>query len=397
MLSRRAFLRRAGTAAVGLVIPHSVVWSREQTWRVTGRDVPELVSFDRAMQEIMQRYSIPNGALAIAYNDRLLLARGYSWNDGGITTQPDTLFRIASVSKPFTATGVLLLAQEGKLDLDGAVVDLVDLSAKQGTPDPRLGQITVRMLLQHLAGWDRDLTFDPMFETWRIEQGLGIDGPVTQQDIIGFMSGEPLQYDPGTRFAYSNYGYMLLGRVIEAASRQSYETYIQDHVLRPIGITQMQLAGATREERLENEVEYFSQGTVQPYDAFNIRLMDAHGGWLASTIDLVRFGALHEKLLNRTYLDIMFGEPLIGVGESGIYYGCGWHVQVVDGSRVGAWHAGTLSGTTAALELRGSGVTWAILFNELNEHDVNAYFDDIGYWMELAGSQVRSPPEGEAF
>jgi CubicO group peptidase (beta-lactamase class C family) len=349
------------------------------------------------MQEIMQRYSIPNGALAIAYNDRLLLARGYSWNDGGITTQPDTLFRIASVSKPFTATGVLLLAQEGKLDLDGAVVDLVDLSAKQGTPDPRLGQITVRMLLQHLAGWDRDLTFDPMFETWRIEQGLGIDGPVTQQDIIGFMSGEPLQYDPGTRFAYSNYGYMLLGRVIEAASRQSYETYIQDHVLRPIGITQMQLAGATREERLENEVEYFSQGTVQPYDAFNIRLMDAHGGWLASTIDLVRFGALHEKLLNRTYLDIMFGEPLIGVGESGIYYGCGWHVQVVDGSRVGAWHAGTLSGTTAALELRGSGVTWAILFNELNEHDVNAYFDDIGYWMELAGSQVRSPPEGEAF
>jgi CubicO group peptidase (beta-lactamase class C family) len=398
MLSRRAFLRWVGVAAARFVLPDAVTWAIEQTWRVTGQDAPELVSFDQAIQEMMQLHDIPNGALAIAQDDRLILARGYSWNDGGMTTQPNTLFRIASVSKPFTATGVLLLAQAGKLGLDDAVADLVDMSAKQGTPDPRLGQITVRMLLQHLGGWDRNLAFDPMFETGRVKRGLGIDEPVTQEDIIGFMSGEPLQYDPGTHVAYSNYGYMLLGRVIEAASGQPYETYIQDHVLSPIGITQMQLAGATRKERLENEVEYFSQeDATQPYDSFDIRLMDSHGGWLASAVDLVRFGALHGALLNRTFLDIMFGAPLVGAGENSTYYGCGWHIYVADGAMVTAYHAGNLPGTVAVLQLYRSGLTWAVLFNQCDDNSAGMYLEDIGHYVDWAGSQVEALPEGEIF
>src|SRR5690606_22434583 len=98
-------------------------------------------------------------------------------------------------------------------------------------------------LLQHRGGWDRDKSFDAMFQSVRFAQTLGIDSPAKANDVIRAMQSVPLDFEPGERYAYSNYGYCLLGRVIEKFSGQSYEDYVKEHVLAPTGVTAMCVGG----------------------------------------------------------------------------------------------------------------------------------------------------------
>jgi CubicO group peptidase (beta-lactamase class C family) len=396
-ISRRDFLKISFAGVAGRALPQfpALPVARARTWRVTGEDVPELASFDDAFKSMMQTYDIPNGAFAFAIGNRLLLAHGYSWNDGGFTTQTDSLFRIASVSKPITAVGVLRLVQDGRLDLDAPLVDLIDLSTAHGTPDPRLGQVTVRMVLQHLGGWDRNLIIDPQFDTKTVKQALGLDRPVTIADIVAYMSGEPLQYDPGTTFSYSNYGYLLLGRVIETVSGQPYERMIRHQILAPLGITAMRLGGATRADRLPNEVEYFSTASPTPYEAFDMRVMEAAGGWVGSAVDLVRFGALHHRVLDETHRAIMLAPPLIGRDSSDLYYGCGWEVMVgSDGAMISAWHDGGIRGSVAIMAFYVNGVAWAAVFNQTEEGNPTPYLEILVQSFIAGASQVSSWPEG---
>ncbi len=111
--------------------------------------------------------------------------------------------------------------------------------------DERLDDITIRHLLQHRGGWDRDKSFDAMFRSVDFAKALGVDPPAGPDTIIRVMLGKPLDFDPGHRYAYSNYGYCLLGRVIEKLSGESYEQYVKTKVLAPIGVTAMRI-GATQ-------------------------------------------------------------------------------------------------------------------------------------------------------
>ena len=121
---------------------------------------------------------------------------------------------------------------------------------------------------------------------------------------------EPLRWEPGYHYAYSNFGYCLLGRVIEKTTRQKYDQYIVSTLLSPSGISDMQIAGNTLEERAANEVKYYSQVAGQdPYD-LNIARMDSHGGWIAAPLDLIRFtasidGSRGNPLLSPDTLTIM--------------------------------------------------------------------------------------------
>src|SRR5262249_39849061 len=149
--------------------------------------------------------------------------------------QPTSRFRIASISKPITAVAVFRLIERGKLKLDDKVFSIVKVvpHLEPGKrPDPRLARITVRHCLQHTAGWDRSRGFDPMgaAAAEQTARALGIKLPVRPQDIIRYTLGRPLDFDPGTAFAYSNFGYCVLGRVIEAVSGESYARYVTREV-----------------------------------------------------------------------------------------------------------------------------------------------------------------------
>ena len=125
--------------------------------------------------------------------------------------------------------------------------------------DARLRDITILQLLQHTAGFDRGVSFDPMFQYSRISQAMNVDSPPKHRAIIEFMLEQPLDFDPGSKYAYSNFGYCVLGRVIEKVTGQTYEQYVQEQVLNPVGVTAMRIGLSLPEDRAENEVLYYDQ------------------------------------------------------------------------------------------------------------------------------------------
>ncbi|HEY7158001.1 MAG TPA: serine hydrolase domain-containing protein [Gemmataceae bacterium] len=363
---------------------------------VTGRADPRLASFDRLLTTFLQEHKLPGAALAVARNGRLVYARGFGHADRAAeeSVRPEALFRIASISKPLTAVTVLQLVERKRLKLDDRVFAVLQLQQpKESEFDPRWKKVTILQLLQHRGGWDRDKSFDPMFRSRTIVKELEVRPPARPRDIIRYMLRRPLDFDPGTKYAYSNFGYCLLGRVIEKVSGQSYEEYVRKNVLAPLGIRDMRLGETLLEKRARGEVKYHvPKGAVGPavmgpqlekpvplpYGAWCLESMDAHGGWLASAPDLVRFAAAFNdpqrcKILKPKSIEVLFARP---PGASGhkpngeprdAYYACGWMVRPIgDTGKANTWHAGSLDGTSTLLVRRQDGLTWAVLFNSRN-------------------------------
>ena len=129
-----------------------------------------------------------------------------------------SLFRIASVSKPITAVAILQLVERGKLKLSDKIVDVLKMEPhlEEGAKlDERWKDVTIEHCLLHTGGWNRDKSYDPMFQAPRMAKSLEVELPIEPAHVIRYMLGQPLDFDPGAQYAYSNFGYCLLGRVIE--------------------------------------------------------------------------------------------------------------------------------------------------------------------------------------
>jgi CubicO group peptidase (beta-lactamase class C family) len=369
--------------------------SPQSAVETTGRADPRLASFDRLMRDFLREHELPGAALAVAREGKLVYARGFGQADRatGEPVQPRSLFRIASISKPLTAAAVLQLVERGRLKLGDRVFDTLQLQVPKGEGgrfDPRWKKVTIEHLLQHRGGWDREKSFDPMFRSPAIVEELGVPPPARPGDIIRYMLRQPLQFEPGERDAYSNFGYCLLGRVIEKVSGQTYEGYVRKEVLAPLGIHTMRLGATLPEQRVRGEVTYHvpkkdrrpavmgphvGELVPTPYGAWCLESMDAHGGWLASAPDLVRFAAAFDdpqrcKVLNRKSIELLFARPPGAAGHKrdgkprDAYYACGWMVRPVgEKDKFNTWHTGALDGTSALLVRRHDGLSWAVLFN----------------------------------
>lgn len=336
----------------------------------------------------MTRWSIPGGAVALVKDEKLVMAEGYGLVDKS-TSQPaaaTSLFRIASVSKPITAVTILKLYEDGLLGLEEKAFQILeDLEPPPGgVADPRIYQITIRDLLQHSGGWDSSLSGDPMFKSREIAQAMGVPLPADSLTIIRYMMGRPLDFAPGERYAYSNFGYCVLGRIIERVTGQDYENSVKTRILGPIGIRSMRIGHTLLKDRAENEAVYYDYlgaplaesvfpdvpGLVAwPYGGFYLEAMDSHGGWVASAVDLMRFitavdgRPLRQDLLKPSTIDLMVARPkLADWKNSAWYYALGWDVrpQVTDSNW---WHTGSLPGTETIVVRTYHGMAWAALFN----------------------------------
>ena len=384
---------------------------------VSGEAVPGMESVDAVIGALMRRWEIPGGAVAIVKDGKLVYARGFGTADGtaGGTPAPDALFRIASLSKPITAVAVLKLVEAGKLRLDQPAFALLgDLKPPAGaTVDPRLAQITVRHLLQHSGGWDRAASFDPMFRPTEAAQAVGAASPASAESVIRYMLGQPLDFAPGTRYAYSNFGYAVLGRVIERASGTSYEQYVRTEVLAPMGIARMRVGASQSAGRAPGEVRYFDPATTTsvfpgggggvpwPYGGFHLEAMDAHGGWIASTADLLRFVTAVDALptrpdvLQRATIDLMTAKPASPLWDgSAAHYGMGWLVRPAEGNW---WHDGSLPGTASILVRTGSGMAWAALFNARAMRPNSSFESELDGAMWQAVRGVTAWPTHDLF
>jgi N-acyl-D-amino-acid deacylase len=413
---------------VGLVLAlPGIAPAEDSIVPLTGRERPELVELDRLMTRFMKEQRPPGMALAVSRHGRLVYARGTGYADvkSRRLVQPESLFRIASVSKPLTAVAVLRLVERGKLHLSDPVFDLLHYDPLPGQGDkvdPRLKRITIEHLLHHTGGWDRDRSFDPMFRSLAIARACDHPPPASARDIIRYMLTQPLDFDPGSAHAYSNFGYCLLGRVIEKASGLPYETSVRREVLAPLGIRHMRLGRTVREGQAAGEVVYydekdrkgpavvgslFGEQVPLPYGAWCLEAMDAHGGWIASAVDLVRFASAFDdpatcKLLRPETIRAMLARPpgKPGLEKDGkpraVYYACGWQVRQLDGDRrCNIWHNGALDGTASILIRRADGVCLAVLFNARNGAGGEYLASAIEGPLHKAIDAVKAWPAGE--
>ncbi len=391
-MRRRHFLVAAG----GLGLSALSNWDGLALDSLANRTIPvsgtadrKLVPLDQMMMEFMQKHEVPGASLAVSVGAKLVYARGFGYADAANQSivQPESLFRIASVSKPITAVAIMRLFQEKKVQLQDRVVELLGLDK---TADDRWKKVTVLHCLQHTGGWDRDKSFDPISRPQQIADSLKTSTPVAPTDIVRYMLDVPLDFEPGERYAYSNFGYLVLGRIIERLSGASYSDYIKRSILGRLKIKSMQLAKALPQDRPKGEVLYFDQAkrtgpglyppnrgelVPLPDGAENVEAFEAHGGWIASAADLVRFASAFHNLEKSVLLDAktvrtMFQRPdgAAGKREDGSlkdwYCGCGWFVRPVGNQgQLNAWHTGYIAGSEGLMVRRWDGKSWALLFN----------------------------------
>jgi len=394
----------------GVVSDLDIVLGSPVDMPVTGTG-PSVPSIDRIVLALLSQWDVPGAAIGVMKGERLVYARGYGFADQECKqpVQPDSLFRIASISKPITAAAILKLWEEGRLDLGDKVCDILSsLIAPDVVSDRRFCDITVAQLLYHSGGWDRDISPDPMFNSWVVAIEVGALPPATSEDIVRYMAGKQLDFAPGTRYAYSNFGYCLLGRIIEEVTGQKYERYVKEQILEPLGIRDMQIGSTLFVKRAPKEVRYYDYpnaplvvsvfpnvGKVpRPYGGFYIEAMDSHGGWIASVVDLLRFLAGVDgrpeipDLLQPETVKLMTSrpEPPLWVG-SPYYYAMGWLVRPT-GSDATWWHDGSLPGTFGLLVRAYNGFSWAILFNSRPLHWIKFQREvDDALWQVIAEVQ----------
>jgi CubicO group peptidase (beta-lactamase class C family) len=353
-----------------------------------------LLIVDRLVMTFIADHQVPGAALAIVKDGRLVYVRGFGFADRkqGCPVNPRSLFRIASVSKPFTAAAIMGLVEKGRLRLDAPVLQLLPeaIRGATGVPgDHRLADVTVRHLLQHTAGWDRARSgFFPLRSSSlaAICRQAGIPPPGSPDTVVAHMLSQPLDFSPGTRFAYANIGYLVLGRLITAVSGASYEDYVRHHVLLPLGIIDMHIGASSPEDLQPGEVCYYSafdatveaafgplkgQRVALPYSR-SMKVQEAAGGWVASVVDLARFlTAMHapgpHSLLGentrRQMVTPMPADASASQTPHAVSYALGWFVEHDDQGRRIVYHGGRLPGSGAYIGWRSDGLGVAVLFN----------------------------------
>ena len=360
----------------------------------TGLFVPALANFDTAMVNLLSQHGIPGGQLAITYEGRLVYNRGFGYAD--TTThalvQPGNTFRIASLSKPITAVTIMYLVQHGLLNLNDTVFGpngILNQPAYQNIKDSLVYKITVKNLLCHSGGWDTNVSGDPVFSSYSIATSMGVPPPANAETVIlHVLHRQMLDFRPGTQYRYSNFGFSILGKIIEKITGQSYEQYVRNTILIPLDITDMHSGFNLLSNRLPMEVNYYDYPGAPfassvydntlvpgPYGGFNIEAMNSNGGWVASAADVCKFLRAVDGF--STYPDILLPATIDTMihPSSTSHHPLGWGLD-----SKGNWtHRGSIPGTTTAL-MRGSNqINWALLLNSRpsNSGELNTAVDNL--------------------
>lgn len=271
-------------------------------WENTTFKAQDLALIENKVRAYMKKNDIPSMSVAISKDKRLVYAAAF----GNANTEknelagPGHLYRHASVSKLFTQAAIRKLIQDTSLSTGSKVFGSnSELGGQYTTPanNTEIDDITVDHLIRHRGGFvivNKDgKASDPMFAyTGTDHKGL----------IEWTLKEYPLGYTPGSNPGedikpYSNFGYSLLGRVIEARSGKSYEKYVRDTLFKPAGANSAVIGGDKEADRKPSEVKYYGSGA---YSSVKPQRFDSHGGWIATPIDLLRF-MRHDTLLGNSY------------------------------------------------------------------------------------------------
>ncbi|MBZ5574211.1 MAG: beta-lactamase family protein, partial [Acidobacteriia bacterium] len=283
---------------------------------------PQIDTVDEFVRSEMQRQHVPGLSLLVAREGKIVRAQGYGQANVElqVPVKPETIFQSGSLGKQFTATAVMMLVEEGKIKLDVPITNyLKDAPAAWK-------QVTIRQLLSHTAGftdYPKDFNFRKDY---------------TEADLLKIVEGIPLAFPPGTKWTYSNLGYLTLGILIHQVTGKFYGDFLQQRIFQPVGMSTTRI---------------ISEADIIPNRAAGYRLVNGelkNQEWVSPSMNTTADGSLYFSILDLAKWDAaLYTETLLkpssfqqmwtvtklsdGQPNSG-HYGFGWSIETKHGRRV---------------------------------------------------------------
>lgn len=312
-------------------------------------DVPAIDAFLAAQVRPPHRVGF---SVAIVQDGRLVLAKGYGQRSlaerGGVET--NTIFAIGSVSKQFTCAAILLLAEDGRLSVNDPVAKFY--------PDlTRARDITLLDLMNHVSGYPDYYPLD--FVDRRMLQ------PIAEDELLRQYAGGRLDFEPRSKYSYSNTGYILLGRIVEKASGENLGAFLARRIFQPLGMTQTFYELDAADPRLATGYQAFALSEPEKVAPEASGWLRGAGGIHSTPLDLMKWNLalMNGQVLKPAYFALMTSPRQLSSGRVS-EYGCGLSVKT-QGGRLILSHNGAVSGFNAYSAMIPSTRSAVVMFSNL--------------------------------
>ncbi|HZZ39831.1 MAG TPA: serine hydrolase domain-containing protein, partial [Acidobacteriaceae bacterium] len=278
---------------------------------------PELAQkVDAVAEHALATTGVPSASLAIVMDGKIVYTKAYGEArlDPDVPAEPQMRYSIGSISKQFTATAILMLQQEGKLSVDDPV-------GKYLPELTRANEVTIREVLSHTSGyedyWPEDYLMPPMAQ------------PTTAQHILDAWGKKPLDFEPGTKWQYSNTGYVIAGQIVEKVSGEPLMQFLEEHIFHPLEMKEVWNSDVTKlgETDAAGTIRY-ALGPLRPAPKEGRGWMFAAGELAMPAYDLAQWdvSVMDRTLLQAQSYDEMETAVVLKDGSSS-HYGLGMFVR----------------------------------------------------------------------
>ncbi len=277
----------------------------------------QVEALDALVVKSMQTRQFPGVSIAVVKDGKVVVAKGYGLSDveKSIKATEQTVYQLASVTKPFTSMATLMLIEDGKVSLDGKVTEIL-----AGLP-AAWAPVTVRHLLSHTSGIK---SYTDVFGERKIPDSQVF----TSDQILSLVKDAPLAFTPGEKYAYCNTGYYLLGMIVEKASGKPYATFLTERIFTPLGMTSTALDDYADARPIRAKGYSFANGQTKPAEHTHPTQPFAAGALVSTVVDLAKWDAAltSRKLLKPASYDLLW-TPMRFTSGTASHYALGWEVQ----------------------------------------------------------------------
>jgi serine beta-lactamase-like protein LACTB, mitochondrial len=345
-------MRNRFTRAVSLCAALALLNVLTVAQQPAGLAADKLERIEKEITAAMSRQNIPGMSVAVVVGQKLVWSNGYGLADleNFVPAKARTAYRLGSISKPITAAAVMQLVERGKIDLDAPIQKYCPAFPAKQWP------VTARHLLGHTAGV-RHYNSDAEFASTRHYNGV-VEG-------LELFKGDPLLFEPGTKFSYTTHGYSVLGCAVEGASGMKFDEYVRQNLFKPAGMDRMQVDDLFA--IIPNRAQGYQKN--QSGELRNSGLADTSyklpgGGFISTVEDLARFAIAMQTgaLLKKETLDQMWAKQKTRDGKE-TPYGLGWTITERNGMKEVA-HGGAQQRVSTFLYLiPEKGIAVAVMSN----------------------------------
>lgn len=336
-----------------------------------------IADVDAVLKKAIDAKAVPAAGVAVVRDGKVVLSKGYGKADiaSNLDANENTAFQIASVTKQFTAAGVLLLAEDGKLKLDDTLGKYVsDVPAKWSG-------ITFRQLLNQVSG----------IPNYTAGGKLVNDKNYTKAEILGLVKDVPVAFEPGTKWAYSNTNYFLLGMVIEKVSGKPYPEFMRDRIFKPLGMSSTQVNTSGLKIKNAATAYELASGAWQQSTLDDPSQPYAAGAIVSTPADMAKWAAAVSvgKLLKKTSWDEAFASAKLPDGKP-TNYGFGWQIGKI-GETPYVGHSGGIRGFSSYhVRFPAENVSVVVMVNAANGAPQKLAFEIAGLYIPKVAATLAA-------